>query len=333
MLVTLDQSLFLDSHCDETVLINIMKLGRLRRLRLRCKPAYRIDGNEPVNNWLRKFGDAHNRITYENLEAGLQNGLSEWDYEPHPQLPELQVILEKRSDIVWPGDRTKPIRMPPNDHAEEFLRTPLLVFLEDGTSDWAFLKKLVPEEWKDRFYDAEKHKRLKPDHRGGIPQLRTWLENHVTTQPANRLRSFTVFDSDAISAGDREESSRRAKNTAAKKDRESERAEEICIVHSIPYHRLARRMTENYIPESGLHDWSCRGSNAAQTDQRKHLVRAFLAKAKIERYYEHKDYFKTGGGLDCFWKDESFQLRSADVHNDGSFSELSELFCKLLAVV
>lgn len=333
MVVTLDQSLFLDKHCDETVLINIIKLGRLRRFRLRCKPSYRPDANEPVNVWLQKFRENHNRITHENIEAGFQNGLREWVYEPHPQIPELQVILEQRVNTVWPEDRTKPVRMPADDHAEEFLRTPLLIPLEDGTSDWAFLTKLVPQNWKDRFLDAEKYQRIRHDHRGGISQLRTYLENHVSTQPAIRLRSFTVFDSDAISASDREESSRRAEQIKANKARESERAEELCIAYGIPYHRLVRRMTENYIPENSLHDWACRGSNSSQTVLRKQLVRDFLAKAKDERYYEHKDFFKPGGGLDSCWKDDSHQIRYSDLQNDGSVFELNELFRKILAAV
>lgn len=356
MIVTLDNSLFTSNEVDEANLIQVLKMGGQGKIRVRCSPAYRSNAKEPINRWIERKKAALNVTTLEKISNGLIRGIEPTEYVFPDGIREVHVRLRCGGEPHWPEDRMGEISLPLTDMTEKFLADPLFVLVEDRETDWGFLKKVVPEVWKKWFLSICE-KWVVPEHCGGLPNLEKRLRDAIAPDPWRRHRTFAFFDSDSNSLVRRTQ----GRNSHPS---HSEKAEKLCNMHRIPYHRLFRRATENYVPKSNLIEWA-RRAPLSNRDRHEKLVNAYLSLPSDE----HRHYFPCKGGisqaenearagegasiygaLDApdlqkgfihgtrwslaeVWTDSSYQVKQTDLAEDGSLPEMQDLFLKLLATI
>ena len=357
MIVTLDNSLFTSDKVDEAILIQVLKLGDIGKIRVRCSPAYRPNADQAVNRWIEHKKNLLNQTTFDKINNGLIRGTETTEYVFPDGIVELRVRLRCDGAPDWSAGRKGERCLPLTDTSEKFLRDPLSILVEDSDTDWAFLKKVVPDVWKKWFQSLSDKGWIMPDHCGGVPKLEKRVRDTIAPDPWRRHRSFAFFDSES-NTHTRRMQGRSSRPTP------SEKAEELCKHHHIPYHRLYRRATENYVPKSSLTEW-VRRAPPSNRERHQALVVAFLSLPSDE----HRHFFpckggisqaereehagegasiygsvdapalqkgfthSTKGSLADVWTDESYEVRQTDLAEDGSLPEIQDLFLKLLAAV
>lgn len=271
MMVRLCPELF-EPPTDDLMLLGLFEHGWLGEHRLDVETAH-----PAVAAWLAEQKSS----VREQCELAI--GASAHEEALEPASVTIEVIAGSASD--W---SCRPPKLCLRD-ARALLRQPFDIFVEDGSSDRAFLRKMMtPDELSviDELEQAQPP-RLRFVHGGGS-RLKTLIEQRAK-DPRNPLQAWVLFDSDALSPG--------------KPSSASEELRELCEAHGLPYHRLSRRFIESYLPLGALERW---GSENREKDLP--AVRAFRHMTPPQRHHYN---MKEG-----FAKDLPRKAEAGDLYDD-----------------
>ena len=276
-----------------------------------------------INHWLV---DQSARIR-NRAKIALEDGLKAPEYALRGGAREPRVIVEMRETPEWPDSfDTGAARLSIAD-ADALLARSLRLLLENGRNDWAFLTKVVPEEWRAKWDKAVTKRWIEEHNAGGITEMRRIIEEQLAFDPVRRLRTWAMFDSDGLHARD-----------ASQQSEDTRRA---CETWGVVYHRLQRRAIENYIPRESLYDWAFRRRHKADRDEMVARVRAHHALAADEErhYLDMKERFHTQLAQHV-WSDGEvtrdghvviYEITEVALASDGSGPEREQLFQSLFS--
>lgn len=160
-----------------------------------------------------------------------------------------------------PGADSRTIRCSLSD-AREALRRPLKILVENMHNDGAFVRRLLPPSWRERFKRFEDNSWAEFENGGGLGTLKITVQGLDKKRAA---RTVAVFDSDALSPG--------APSWT------SELTLAACRKHDVEGLRLQRRAAENYLPVPSLLAWS------EQRPSHKRRARAFKRLSAEQRHH------------------------------------------------
>lgn len=275
MIFVLLESLFRDPP-DEALLIALLRQGVSGRHRLRTRPAFKAGSPPAVHAWLG------------TLTANLRETAA-LAFERGQQAPSYAAASEPIIEVgdvahsVWTRPpRNEPSRLTLQD-AHDLASRPLRLLLENARNDFGFLRKIVPESWKEQLARAISRRWIEPSG-GGIDEMRKVIEQQLARDDLLRLSSWAMFDSDARRRGVPSES--------AKKNRS------VCERTGVSFCQLERRAIENYIPRESLYNWADRGRSSLRRDRRGR-VDAYVGMRPPERrhFYNLKEGFKGDGAV------------------------------------
>lgn len=350
MRVILDTAIFTDKSINPLELYCLLRFGTEERHLIQTEP---IDSKE-ISDWLDKQPE-EDRLWFEfALMDGVRGATN-----INPAFPPFTIRVSSIKQSIW--DAT-PYPVLSLEDATNFLYRPLIIFLENRRSDRAFLetvanivtielnlqtgeivsgrerlKWLVARNWID-FQTG-----------GGITESLSWIKE-ISAKPEQYLRSFMLFDSDALSPG--------------KPGENSSNVVEAC--HKIPgfdthYHQLKRRAIENYLPIEVLAEIWVKQVKAKEKRKRESKVRAFRKltppqrhhfnmkkgfegdkqhSAKVGNLYAYLDTLTKqrlisgfGGKMAELFKQEPPQIKAEWLLQDNQLSEIEPLVLKILALV
>lgn len=154
------------------------------------------------------------------------------------------------------------------DDVRTLLDTPFSIVLEDANSDKQFLLKMLTSEERAFLVGQLNRGFLRIEHGGGIPNMRKQIAER-TNAPANRHRTWALFDSDALRPAAPSVDSESLRLTCAK----------------IPHYQLKRRYIESYLPGPALHSWAGSGRDRDTRRARFQLIGAFLRMTTEQRHH------------------------------------------------
>jgi hypothetical protein len=140
--------------------------------------------------------------------------------------------------------------------AFELLSSPLRLLIEDGRSDLAFLRRIVPSNFRRQLDEALDDRRAEVHHAGGLGQVKVILQDLCSSdatliQRIRRLRTWVMFDRDA--GQDAREPSAVSLAVKGLCDRPHEdRGDPWPLIG----HQLGRRHAESYLPKAALWLWA-----------------------------------------------------------------------------
>jgi hypothetical protein len=155
--------------------------------------------------------------------------------------------------------------------AVQFVSLPFHILLEDSVSDRNFLLKMATADQRKALISRHADNEVVFEHGGGIGSM----TRRVTTMqrdPQSRLRSWAMFDSDALQP--------------TRPSSQSEMLRQCCIEVQIPHYQLARRSIENYLPKNAIRIWAY-----MQKSEREARFLALLKLSDDQRYHYN---FKQG---------------------------------------
>jgi len=312
MIVTLLSDLFEREDTDALALFAIIGEGQ-HRYKVRLRPAYRPQGERPFHRWfVRQPIELQERI-----HAVLERGLREREYTR-------EVEVEVHSALVdeWPVPPNMSVVRVSLATASKLLVRPLRLLLENGRNDWGFLKKIVAEPWRPRWERAIENGWLEQDVGGGIDELRKFLEMEVAINQPRRIRTWTMFDSDANADGEPSWSAKETKN--------------ICDKYGIAYHLLERRAIENYIPRKTLEEWAWRRPKVHR-EQARTAVREYMELTPEKRYFFNVKEGIHGDLAPEVWGDNSpdgpYASLADGLAGDGFNGERDRIFQSIFAML
>ncbi|MCC6558040.1 MAG: hypothetical protein IT372_34265 [Polyangiaceae bacterium] len=296
MIVVFLDELFAPDASDDVRLVALLA-GAYGRYKIELSPAYRPSRETAFHRWVeQQSAQIRARIL-----VALEEGHKAPRYARAGGGREPTIIVEDRGEPLWPDTFEHGPARVPLAVAQDLLSRPLRLLLENDLNDWAFLEKVVPEAWKKRWSRAVEKRWIEPEHGGGIEGVRSKVE-HVADDPARRLRTWAMFDSDG----------RRRKDASPQAEDTRKACEEWGVAHC----RLERRAIENYIPRDTLYDWALRRRPAASRDAKLACVRAFYA---MERD-EHRHFFNMKDG---FAGDEGSGQGVCSIYSDPSVDRVA----------
>ncbi|MCC6556730.1 MAG: hypothetical protein IT372_27530 [Polyangiaceae bacterium] len=223
------------------------------------------------------------------------------------------------------------------DEAIHRLRRPFLLFLEDETSDRAFIEAVATPPYRDHLRKMRERGWLEFRSRGGITNILKLLDTDLDEFPGDTWRMFVLFDSDAQEPG---EPHRDARDVKAR-----------CEGLGVRYWMLTRRATENYLTRPALEGWADREANAvalrrcvetlydewfnARPERRHHfhMKKGFEAMRPhrsmphsptyqgVPPHVEHR--LSKGLGSNLFKAFMGDEIRESDLRAEGAWDELS----------
>lgn len=292
MMVRLSPELF-ESPADDLSLLGLFEHG--------WQGEHRVDvemTHPAVAAW---FADQKGNVR-EQCELAI--GASAHEEALEPTSVTIEVVAGSASE--W---SCRPPRLCLRD-ARALLRQPFEIYVEDGSSDRAFLRKMMtPDELGviDELEQAQPP-RLRFVHGGGS-RLKTLVEQRAE-DPRSQLQAWVFFDSDALFPG--------------RPSSASEELRELCEAHGLPHYRLSRRFIESYLPLDALERW---GSENREKDLP--TVRAFRSMTPAQRHHYN---MKEGFAKDLPRKAEAGDLydelpeRARERLNKGFGKKISMLF-------
>jgi len=235
MIVVLDDQLFSPDHAKDVALLRIIEEGARGRFAVRTRPAFRPNEKRPANQWIARQSENAAETARQGLARGLRRQSHQWP----PGRREPEVVLEVREQPSWPTsfDDTK-ARLPLDDDAIALLQHSLRLLLENGRSDWGFLNKTMPMNWRKRWRWLVKQRWIEAEHAGGITEMRQILDQEIAGDAVRRLRTWALFDSDAEAPG--------------QPSVESQKTKGACERHGVPFHQLERRIARGVRQGRGL---------------------------------------------------------------------------------
>jgi hypothetical protein len=159
----------------------------------------------------------------------------------------------------------------------------LEVFVEDETSDGAFLDAVVPPTHRDAWMKARGEGRVRLRTLGGVTQLARRLTEEPV-EPSLRTRRFVLIDSDAPAPWITEGRSREECWTALPDD--SRNAAHASRSAGVAVEVLDRRMAENYLPVATLRAWVQQLPASQRKDKAAH-VEALATLPPRRRHHHH----------------------------------------------
>jgi hypothetical protein len=202
---------------------------------------------------------------------------------------------------------------------------PLHVLVENGLRDAAFLRRVMPKDWRRKITEWESTGRIRFEHAGGISEMEA-IVNFLAEgdgalgtwgMPAEAWKKlhFVVFDHDGESSGAPGDGAR-ALDALCKKLELSERS-----------HMLERRRQEYYLPREAM-EWLAREELTNATERAKVLaeIDAFfnggqrthgpLPKSPNDGWWKHR--FWRHRDEPRLWQDDWFRA-------DGAWPEMTRL--------
>lgn len=126
---------------------------------------------------------------------------------------------------------------------------------------------------------------------------------------AERLRTWLMFDSDALVEGDPSQKSKQLQTD--------------CEEQSLPHHQLQRRSIENYLPPEALWWWTSR-YRSHETTRRQRLVQEFEALSVTQRrHLDMKERF--GSDIAELFEEKEFRIDPRWLDKDGQGPELDSI--------
>lgn len=256
---------------DEALLLGLVRHGATGRHKIRTTPGFRTGSPRAVHDWLATLSPNLRRTAVLAFDNGQQSPSYKASDEP-------QFKVGPFTESLW---TTRPERDPSLltlADAHDLAARPLHLLLENSRNDFAFLGKIVPPSWRDRWDRALSNRWVEPLG-GGIDEMRKVIEQRLAGDSMRRLTSFAVFDSDARLPGVPSESALRNRAT--------------CERHGVCFHQLERRAIENYLPKEALFDWAHRPPRRSVREDRRARVGAYVAMQPAARrhHYNLKEGF------------------------------------------
>lgn len=298
MIVTLEDSLFAASGLNPLLLLSIFRQGfEGRHIVLTEQPS--PSKNPRFQAWL-SGRDPHVR---DFVTQALNRGLRA--YPSATTVVKVRVADRKQSH--WEGK-------PPSlslDDAALLMALPLHLVLEDRLSDKHFLLCVLPRPKREELQRAFAKGWCRAENGGGLGNMRRYIKS-LTDEPAERLRTWFLFDRDTEPSGE--------------PSRDSQLVKADCENHSLPHHQLLRRSIENYLPPQALDRWAADKARGAY-EKRRQLVQEFKAMAPEKRHHlKLKDHFHKDDIADLF-RDEN--IDPAWLDRDQQRAELDDIMSKL----
>ncbi len=258
MRVLVDDSVFA-THTNDFDLIRLIEFAVEGRHVVLTTPEFRPDAGCCAYRWILQQSS--------RLRADLQFGLEQ---SIHAEATGLRNPFTVH--VSDDPDPTDPCSMSP-PAARVFLSRPFLIVVENDRNDGAFVRMMLPPDWRDRLRSAEARQWIRFASGGGLGELTKHIE---CLDVQTRQRAVAVFDSDAWEP-DRPSS-------------ESETTRRRCSALQVAHHTLARRASENYLPLEALAKWVA--------DSFSHLHPAHRCYHALKRLSpRHRHHFNMKGGL------------------------------------
>lgn len=132
--------------------------------------------------------------------------------------------------------------------AIQLLKVPFCVLLEDDQADRAFLLSMIEPEQKEYLLKLEDRGHVHFAHGGGLGKMTATVKRARKARIAPFGRLWVLFDSDGLRPKLSSNSAKKLADVCDGKATEGHGGQ-------IPYHMLARRSIENYIPLTSLKSW------------------------------------------------------------------------------
>lgn len=248
MIVVLREALFSSSTVNQTDLIALLHLGFTGRHHIQIEP---VD-SAIVASWLE--GQAPG--VRDECELALDEGIKAGSTASFSPIVGVDAVAEPQ---INPAAGI--VILPPH-RAVELLQRPFVILVEDNISDRRFLLAVSKPEIREKLTDMDQRGWVTFDNGGGSG-IKTRVKD-IDVGSWESLRSWVLFDSDALSPGHPSETAREL--------------EKVCRGR-VPFHRLERRAIENYLPTLALDNWA-RGSDA-----KKQKTRAFHKFTAPQRHF------------------------------------------------
>ncbi|HEX4952046.1 MAG TPA: hypothetical protein VF017_01445 [Thermoanaerobaculia bacterium] len=208
------------------------RLDLLSLFRLPLSRSHTLEVDPPDSLGLQTWLEGLDVRTADECRFALELSYDELARRPKPE----GVRVLPAPSASW----ERPVRLPLS-LAIGFLETPLQVLVENNRRDRSFLRTVgfAFRATLDRLEGTG----FQFVHGGGLSEM---LEQVLvrSRQPEWGRRSFVIFDSDAVCPG---------RSGAA-----NERLARICAERGVPFHRLTRRASENYLPPACLEQHATR---------------------------------------------------------------------------
>lgn len=216
------------------------------------------------------------------------------------------------------------------DEAVRAASEPLHLIVENQINDAAFLRRLLPPSWRQKFEDWERQGQLRYQNGGGLPVMSTLVEFFTDDAKARqyfglpaevwKLVHFLLYDHD----GDSETSP----------GEHSSKLEQCCTRNGMGrhQHRLERRDAEHYLPEQALKSIAHHRLHDKPADRERLLKEVDAHLADQNRHFAPLPrigggpFFKNEFNRDLAWSDEWFA-------RDGAWPEMTRLAERLASAI
>lgn len=166
---------------------------------------------------------------------------------------------------------------------DDCLLRSFFIYVENARADKKFLYSILTPELIRDLKKQEKIGAVVFENAGGITELAKKVVDDYDSRAKLSLRSFALFDSDALIPG--------VPSTDANT------AKMACVKVKIPFYCLSRRAIENYIPGPALLAYAKAKGGAQLKAQRTKLARAFMRMDLNQQCHFHmKDGLKAPHG-------------------------------------
>jgi hypothetical protein len=260
MRLDLDPALFSGTTSENKVALDLLQLFNEALGHRNTGVAHHLiadPDSSPLCDWLARRGTNERDMCRLALSAG---------YEGEARSPcEARVAVIPGPAADW---KSTPVRIPLT-MALRLIKRPLCLLVEDNMSDAAFLRAVVPDTFKRTFTDLCDGGLVAFENGGGLSNImkRVKEERH---DPLWRLRTFVVYDSDALAPGF--------------PSQDSQELGRLCGA-SVKNYRLDRRASENYIPVEALEIWVESTLQGDEGRQKREVVRALRTAPNNLRYH------------------------------------------------
>ncbi|MCY1073159.1 hypothetical protein [Archangium lansingense] len=295
MIVTIDDAVFA-TQVDPLLLLSLIRYGFEGRHIVVTSPPFKRGGKNRVNTWLAERDEFVRDAViaaFDRSRRALSNSAS---------LVDVRVADRKQSH--W---ESSPPLLTPED-AALLLALPLWLVFENRLTDKHFLLCVASEPRRTALKNALLKGWLRAEHGGGLGDMGRYIAG-LREDPAERLRTWVMFDSDAASPG--------------QPSSQSEALKMKCVGASVPHHQLQRRSIENYLPARALWHWAGSFRGFASTD-RQRLVRQFEAMSPEQRYHlDMKETFDEH--IAELFQEEAFRIDPEWLRQDDQGPEVDNL--------
>lgn len=264
MIVVIEDAVFASPE-NASKLVTLFHLGFEGRHRIQVDPLHEPDPDSAFSRWRQRQDPSIRQEIDLALEEGIEDAV-----HGIPSDHLLQVAEVKDSD--WHA--SPPVV--PLEEAYRLLHSPLKIVLENRNNDWAFLETIALEPWRQRLQEAREIGAIELVHGGGLPEIKKRVAS-LEAAPGERLRSWVLFDSDALEP--------------KRPSKDSEALREACEDTGCRYHQLNRRASENYLPPKALLSWAGSLKGPQRTKTRKKAEAFADMEPKQRHHYNMKHGF------------------------------------------